>query len=170
LYDKKNGISRGRRSPAGSDGFPVSSFDGEPMGSVPIDPEFLGMSKTDLATRVKRAETMMQRYVSENQRLADENDTLRGGKTLIEIEHKAALESNSELLSRIESLEMSFLNGKDDDGAFGFENENSKSARSLHRNFPDFGTAKRSLNMYGTAPRGGATNSTGKFDAGGWKK
>ena len=176
LYNKKNGISRGRRSPAGSDGFPVSSFDGEPMGSVPIDPEFLGMSKTDLATRVKRAETMMQRYVSENQRLADENDTLRGSKTLIEIEHKAALESNSELLSRIESLEMSFLNGKDDDGAFGFENENSKSARSLHRNFPNFGTAKRSLNMYGTAPRGGATNgstartSTGKFDAGGWKK
>ena len=68
------------------------------MGSVPIDPEFLGMSKTDLATLVKRAETMMQRYVSENQRLADENDTLRGSKTLIEIEHKAALESNSELL------------------------------------------------------------------------
>ena len=91
LYDKKNGISRGRRSPAGSDGFPVSSFDGEPMGSVPIDPEFLGMSKTDLATRVKRAETMMQRYVSENQRLADENDTLRGSKTLIEIEHKLSL-------------------------------------------------------------------------------
>ena len=91
------------------------------MGSVPIDPEFLGMSKTDLAARVKRAETMMQRYVSENQRLADENDTLRGSKTLIEIEHKAALESNSELLSRIESLEMSFLSGKDDDGAFGFE-------------------------------------------------
>ena len=112
LYDKKNGISRGRRSPAGSDGFPVSSFDGEPMGSVPIDPEFLGMSKTDLATRVKRAETMMQRYVSENQRLAYEIDTLRGSKTLIEIEHKAALESNSELLSRIESLEMSFLTGR----------------------------------------------------------
>jgi hypothetical protein len=183
LYDKKNGTNpRGRRSPAGSDGFPVSSFDGEPMGSVPIDPEFLGMSKTDLATRVKRAEAMMQRYVSENQRLAGENDNLRGSKTLIEIEHKAAIESNDELLQRIESLEMSFLNGADDDGAdaFGFENENSKSARSLHRNFPEFGTAKRSLNMYGTAPRGGSTNgstvrasASAKFDpakAGGWKK
>ena len=64
--------------------------------------------------------------------------------------------------------------------AFGFENENSKSARSLHRNFPEFGTAKRSLNMYGTAPRGGSTNgstvrasASAKFDpakAGGWKK
>ncbi len=71
------------------------------MGSVPIDPEFLGMSKTDLATRVKRAEAMMQRYVSENQRLAGENDNLRGSKTLIEIEHKAAIESNDELLQTL---------------------------------------------------------------------
>ena len=48
------------------------------MGSVPLDPQFMGMNKADLASRVTRAEQLMNKYADENDRLDQENDALRG--------------------------------------------------------------------------------------------
>lgn len=114
-----------------------------------MDPEFAGQSKGDLANRVKRAEELLQRYANENARLTDENDSLRGSKQLLELEHRGVVNDNEELAARLASLEYSFLNQEDGTAdAFGFDDEASTLA--LTSGFPDFpgvgkSTARRKL-------------------------
>ena len=105
------------RRPKGRD-----PMDDELAGSVPLDPQFLGMNKADLASRVLRAEQLLGKYTDENHRLERENDALRGGKQLLEMEHKSALEDVAELSARLSSLEHTFLTDADGTAeAFGLE-------------------------------------------------
>ena len=55
----------------------------------------------------------MNKYADETDRLDQENDALRGGKHLLEMEHAQALEQVTELTERLNSLEHTFLNDPD---------------------------------------------------------
>ena len=86
-----------------------------------MDPQFQGMNKADLASRVARAEELLERQTEDRRRLESENDALRGSKQLLEMEHRTALEDNEELTSRLDSLEHAFLSEADGSAeAFGF--------------------------------------------------
>jgi hypothetical protein len=86
-----------------------------------MDPQFMGMNKADLASRVARAEELLERQIENCRRLESENDALRGSKQLLEMEHRTALEDNEELTSRLDSLEHAFLTEADGSAdAFGF--------------------------------------------------
>ena len=91
----------------------------------------------------------MNKYADENDRLDQENDALRGGKQLLEMEHAQALEQVTELTERLNSLEHTFLNDPDGTAdAFGFGD--ARGADALHKTFPDFpggSSAKRSLDL-----------------------
>ena len=106
------------------------------------------MSRNDLAARVRRTEELLQRYTNENARLSDENDSLRGGKQLLELEHRSVVNENEELAARLSSLEYSFLNQQDGTAdAFGFDNNNNESSTlALTSGFPDFPGVGRSNN------------------------
>ena len=136
-------------------------------GAGDVDLEFAGLSRSDLTNRVKRAEELLQRYTNENARLADENDSLRGGKQLLEMEHRGVVSENEELTARLASLEYSFMN--QEDGAadtFGFADEASTLA--LTSGFPDFpgvgkSTAKKVLfGMEGDEEASGGKGGLGR--------
>jgi len=151
----REGKRPGRRGPGGGGGGANGAAarrehaDDELAGSVPLDPQFMGMNKADLASRVTRAEQLMNKYAVENDRLDQENDALRGGKQLLEMEHAQALEQVTELTERLNSLEHTFLNDPDGTAdAFGFGD--ARGADALHKTFPDFpggSSAKRSLDL-----------------------
>lgn len=115
------------RRPGGPNGDPGAdpksrhNLDGELMGSVPIDPQFEGMNKADLASRVARAEQLLANQMENCRQLEAENDELRGSKQLLEMEHRTALEDKEELTNRLDSLEHAFLTEQDEAAdAFGF--------------------------------------------------
>ena len=73
------------------------------------------------ASRVARAEELLERQMENCRQLESENDALRGSKQLLEMEHRTALEDNEELTSRLDSLEHAFLSEADGSAeAFGF--------------------------------------------------
>lgn len=129
-------------------------------GGLADDPEFAGLSKNELASKVHRAEELLHRYANENARLSSENDSLRGSKQLLEMEHRGVMNDNEELAARLASLEYSFLNQQDGTAdAFGFDDEASTVA--LTSGFPDFpgvgkSTIKRAL-LGGTSKEGRKT-------------
>ena len=162
------------RRPKGRD-----PMDDELAGSVPLDPQFLGMNKADLASRVLRAEQLLGKYTDENHRLERENDALRGGKQLLEMEHKSALEDVAELSARLSSLEHTFLTDADGTAeAFGFED--ARGAEAVSRMFPDFptagsATAKQNLDMGQTRTgkqggKGGGGKPVPIENRAGWQK
>ena len=116
------GGARARAAPEDASAPPSRrSLDDDLIGSVPMDPQFQGMSKADLASRVARAEELLERQMENCRRLESENDALRGSKQLLEMEHRTALEDNEELTSRLDSLEHAFLSEADGSvEAFGF--------------------------------------------------
>jgi len=114
--------TRARAAPVDASAPPSRrSLDDDLIGSVPMDPQFQGMNKADLASRVARAEELLERQMENCRRLESENDALRGSKQLLEMEHRTALEDNEELTSRLDSLEHAFLSEADGSAeAFGF--------------------------------------------------
>jgi len=116
------GRARARAAPEDASAPPSRrSLDDDLIGSVPMDPQFQGMNKADLASRVARAEELLERQMENCRQLESENDALRGSKQLLEMEHRTALEDNEELTSRLDSLEHAFLSEADGSAeAFGF--------------------------------------------------
>ena len=105
----------------------------------------MGMNKADLASRVTRAEQLMNKYADENDRLDQENDALRGGKQLLEMEHAQALEQVTELTERLNSLEHTFLNDPDGTRRTRSGSDGGARTRCTRRfRFPG-SSAKRSL-------------------------
>jgi hypothetical protein len=129
------------------------NLDDELMGSVPIDPQFEGMNKADLASRVERAEALLAHQMEECRQLEHENDDLRGSKQLLEMEHRTALEDAAELTSRLDSLEHAFLTEQDGTvEGFGFAEHGNYGSNS------DFfaterGTASRKSSAGSIKPR-----------------
>ena len=90
----REGKRPGRRGPGGGGGGANGAAarhehaDDELVGSVPLDPQFMGADKADLASRVTRAERLII-SMRTSDRLDQENDR-SGGKQLLEMEHAQA--------------------------------------------------------------------------------
>jgi hypothetical protein len=139
------------------------NLDDELMGSVPMDPQFQGMTKADLASRVARAEQLLETQIENRRRLESENDALRGSKQLLEMEHRTILEDNDELTSRLDSLEHAFLTEADGTAdAFGFAGGGNGAFPGVERKNPGVATKPRDpraaavARVYGGAGGAGA--------------
>ena len=93
---------------------------------------FFAIPKAELVRRLKDAQNLINEFSAQNERIAHENERLRGSRQMLELDYKYLVNENEKLQVSLSNLEDVFINT--DDGtaeAFGrMSMSNSKPSTS----------------------------------------
>ena len=81
---------------------------------------FFAIPKAELVRRLKDAQNLINEFSAQNERIAHENERLRGSRQMLELDYKCLVSDNEKLQTSLSNLEDVFINN--DDGtaeAFG---------------------------------------------------
>lgn len=105
-------MSNERRGSSAMDGYvPTTDFQEENFFAIP---------KAELVRRLKDAQNLINEFSAQNERIAHENERLRGSRQMLELDYKCLVNDNEKLQASLANLEDVFINS--DDGtaeAFG---------------------------------------------------
>ena len=105
-------LSRDRRGSSAMDGF---------MPATDLQPEenFFAIPKAELVRRLKDMQNLINEFSAQNERIAHENERIRGSRQMLELDYKYLVNENEKLQAALANLEDVFI-GADDGTAEAF--------------------------------------------------
>ena len=97
-----------------------SAMDAYMMPADFREENFFAIPKAELVRRLKDAQNLINEFSAQNERIAHENERLRGSRQMLELDYKCLVSDNEKLQASLSNLEDVFINN--DDGtaeAFG---------------------------------------------------